>query len=473
MNNVQIRLFIKNVFYVVGANLSRIITTFILTMFLPKLLSMEDYGYWQLYAFYSSYLNFSSLGWGDGILLKYGGEDYRRLDGRELSGQFFSLAVYETLFAAIVLLAGDRLISDPKKLLALKLAMAFTGIQILKYQLQMILQATHRIREYARNYTGERMLYFFLVILCLALGRRDFRYFACMEILSAAVMLLYAVWLCREVTFQRPAPLRRSLSLARELIRTGSKLCLAGLAAQLIVGIVRFAMEEHWGIDTFGRISLSLSMANMLITCISAVGVVLYPMLRRTRREVLSELYLPVRSCLTAAMYGFLLCYVPARRLLELWLPQYRESLRYLAILFPLCIYETRTSVLTLTYLKTLRREKDIMKVNICTVLISAALTFCTVHIWGNLDLAVLSIILLYAVKAVLTESLLARQMPLPVLRDHLLEGGLTAAFIFSSWSLPGCAAFAVYFAAYLLFLGIGRKKLLRSVAELREIIKK
>lgn len=44
-----------------------------------------------------------------------------------------------------------------------------------------------------------------------------------------------------------------------------------------------------------GRISLSLSMANVLIACISAVGVLLFPMLRGMEREQLFAMYVPTR----------------------------------------------------------------------------------------------------------------------------------------------------------------------------------
>ena len=469
--NAKARQFIKHIVYAAGANLSRIATTFVLTLLLPRLMSEDGYSYWQLYVFYCSYLGYLSLGLSEGTMLKYGGEQYRDLDRREMSAQFWSLALYETLFMAAVLLLGGKLTSDPQKRAALWLAVAFMWVNILKYHLQMVLQSTHRIPEYARSYAGERLLYFVLVLLCLALGRRDFQYVAGMEILSVAAVLLYAAWLCREVTFVRPLPPRQALPLMGELIRSGLKLTLATAAGQLIVGIVRFAIEQHWGVSTFGQISLSLSMANMLITCISAVGIVLYPRLRRASRETLSAMYLPARTCLSAVMYGLLVFYVPGKLVLELWLPKYGEGLRYLAILFPLCIYETRTSVLAWTYLKTLRRERDIMGANVCVVLVSLAVTFLTVHVLGSLDMAVLSIIVLYAVKAILTETLLARQMPLPIGRDHLLEGAMTAAFILCNWLLRPLPAIGVYGAAYLLYLAAKRKGLLASVRELRALM--
>ncbi len=468
--NQRVRLFFRNLFYAVGANLSRILTTFGLTLLLPKFLSVESYGYWQLYGFYNSYLGYSSLGRSEGVLIKYAGERYEDLDGRTLSSQFWTLAVQELLFIAAAVILGNAWMKDPVKLFVLKLSLTYIFVQILKHLLLMILQATNRISEYAKCYTGERVLFFVLSLCCLFLGFRDFWVFACAEIVSVTAVLIWAAVLCREVTFRRPLPLRQSLPLTLELIRIGSKIMIAELAGVLVIGIVRLAIEEHWGIEVFGEISLSLSMAHMLITCISAVAVVLFPMLRRTNQKRLFELYLPARTCLTAAMYGLLLFYIPGKKILELWLPQYRDSLRYLAILFPLCIYETRTSTLAYTYLKTLRREKDILKANVICVGASLVMTFLTVRIFQNLDLAVFSILALYALKAMITEGYLSRQMSLRLGWAHLSEGLLAVLFIFCNWSLPDGAAFLGYLCAYAVFLAVRGKEILRCAGILKRL---
>ncbi len=423
-----------------------------LTLLLPKLMSLENYSYWQLYGFYGVYLACSSLGWCEGTYLKYGGSDYKALDQYKMSSQFWMLALYEAVVLGVIHLICFRFISDTCKMQALSLSLVYSWLSILRYQLQIILQATNRISEYARVYTGERLINFALVIICLVTGRASFQAIAGMEIMSNAVMLSYSAYLCREITFHKPLLSRESFMETRELIGIGYKLTLASFASQSIIGIVRFAIENQWGTIAFGKISLALSMANVLITCISAIGIVLFPMLRNTEKKQLFEIYQPARLCLTIFMFGILIFYMPIKIILGMWLPQYDDSMRYLAILFPLCIYETRNTVLTWTYLKTLRRESDIMKANLVIVAVSMALTFFTVYLLQNLELAVLSIIVLYAVKAVYTEMLLAKYMPLNNWADHIKEGLLTVMFIFCNWALSGWYAFFGYLVVYLLY---------------------
>ena len=48
----------------------------ILTVFVPKLLRITDYGFWQLFMFYQGYIGVFHLGWNDGIYLQIGGKKY-------------------------------------------------------------------------------------------------------------------------------------------------------------------------------------------------------------------------------------------------------------------------------------------------------------------------------------------------------------------------------------------------------------
>ena len=131
----------------------------------------------------------------------------------------------------------------------------------------------------------------------------------------------------------------------------------ANIAGLLINGIVRFAIENHWNVETFGKVSTNdnVEYADGLI---SAVSVVIYPMLKQTPEERLAQMYKTIRMMLMIPVLGMLLVYYPAKVLLSGWLPQYAESLKYMALLFLMCVYESKVLLIN-TYLKALRKEKD------------------------------------------------------------------------------------------------------------------
>src|SRR5690606_17481692 len=104
-----------------------------------------------------------------------------------------------------------------------------------------------------------------------------------------------------------------------------------------------------------------------------------------------------LRNSLMVILFGVLFLYFPVYKLLAIWLPQYKDSLTYMAILFPMCLFEGKMSLLVATYLKVLRKEKTLLKINIITLVVSILLTFVSIYLLRNLNLAVLSILVLIA----------------------------------------------------------------------------
>ena len=86
-------------------------------------------------------------------------------------------------------------------------------LRVTRFQLQTILQASNRIVEYARAYSGERILFLILSAVCIIIGKKNFSVFICAEIVSNSVFLLYAAWLCREIAAAKPCGLREALLL--------------------------------------------------------------------------------------------------------------------------------------------------------------------------------------------------------------------------------------------------------------------
>lgn len=471
--NERVNLFARNVIFAVGANISRIFTTLILTLILPKVMSVEAYSEWQLYHFYATYLVYSTLGWTEGLYMKYGGIRYQDLDKRRISSQIWGIAAHEAVFACIALLAGGILLSagDVKRQLLLG-AVLYMVFHVVLCQLQAVLQAANRISDYARLYTGERILFLIAALGCIVIGQTGFQGFILVEILSNVVLTAYAVYLCRDIVFTRPLPFRSMLNEEKELIGIGCSVSLASFLGQLVIGVVRFGVEQRWGTIAFGQLSLSFSMANMAVTCITAVSIVIFPVLKRLDRNKADHLYLPIRDLLTFPMFGVLLFYAPAKYLLTLWLPEYGDSIRYLAVLLPFCIFEVRNSVLACTYLKVWMGQKYIMYANIATLAVSVLVTWLTVYVLGNIDLAAVSIMGLYALKTVLTEQAVKKYINIRLALFNIQELLLTAVFMILSWFCDPLPALTGYLLCYGIYLASGRKRLSQAYHTMKGMIR-
>ena len=72
------------------------------SLLVPKLLGITQYGYWQLFIFYTSYVGFFHLGLNDGVYLIFGGKSRKEIDKRLISSQFIVAIVFQSVVAVIV-----------------------------------------------------------------------------------------------------------------------------------------------------------------------------------------------------------------------------------------------------------------------------------------------------------------------------------------------------------------------------------
>jgi len=466
--NGKAKQFMKNIVGAVGANMIRLLISIVLTLLLPKLMGQEEYSYWQLYLFYTTYLAYSSLGWCEGITLKYGGAHYDELNKPLIIGQIWMLFGYEILFfGGLWLLISIAKIEQIKYVLLL-LACASAVFDIVRYMVQSVLHTVNRIQDYVRVVLLERLFFAALAGISLLLGFDSALAFILSEIMGRLLSMLYSFVVIKDMVCTRPAPAKEIAREAKSEISIGCKLLWALLASQLVIGIIRFAIEQKWGVLQFGQISLTISLSNMVVSCISAIGVVIFPMIKRMHKDQMERLYSPLRTLMSVILWGVLLMFAPGKWILTQWLPQYAGALQYLALLLPLCLYESRTAMLSTTYLKAYREEKNILKANAATVALSIAAAGVTVFLAENLTLAVLVITLLCMVKAYVTEFYVCRHLSFPFWRELLMESDMMALFMLSGWYGGYLTALGLYAAGYALYLLLERRPIREGIRVLQ-----
>lgn len=451
--NGKAKQFMKNIIGAVGANVIRLMISVVLTLLLPKLMGQEQYSYWQLYLFYTTYLAYSSLGWCEGFTLKYGGLHYNDLNKPLIIGQIWMLFGYELLFFGGLWLLISVVQIDQTKYILLLLACASAIFDIVRYMVQSILHTVNRIQNYVRVVLLERLAFAVIAAAALAMGFDSALALILSEILGRFLSMLYSLWVIKDMVCTHPAPIRETAREAKNEISIGCKLLWALLASQLIIGTLRFAIEQKWGVLQFGQISLTISLSNMVVSCVAAIGVVIFPMIKRMQTDRMERIYTPTRTLMSTVIWGLLLFFVPGKWLLTHWLPQYSEALNYLALLLPLCLYESRTAMLATTYLKAYREEKNILKANVITVITSIITAVLTVFVAESLTLAVLAISLLCMVKAYMTERYVCQHLSFPFWREMLIETGMTALFMISGWYCSNLTALYLYALGFVLYL--------------------
>ena len=460
---MKIKKIFKNLSYSVIANGTNTLVSMILVLFVPKILSVREYSYWQLYLFYASYVGFFHFGWADGIYLRFGGKKYEELDKKYFHMQFCLLSIFE-VFVAVIFCGISFFMPDVNKQVVIRAVGICCVLQLPRTLLQYLLQTTNRITDYAKNYLFEKIIYAILVVVALAAGIRQFEILVLADLVARLVTLILLIRECKDIVLIKIEHLFDGLKEAWVNVNVGIKLMFANIASQLLIGIVRWAIQNKWSVETFGKVSLSITASNLLMVFISAVSVVLYPLLKDINPEKYVEIYTKIRTILMVVVLGMLIVYYPAKVILSWWLPQYAESLKYMALLFPMCVFESKMTMLINTYLKALREEKAIMLINWAVVIITIISTAIFVYGMGNLLFAIVSLTFLIGTRCSIGELYLAKTLGFSPIKDIIYEWLMVIVFMFVSWKIDSWLSFVIYAVVYLIYMLVKR-------GEVKEVI--
>lgn len=451
----------RDVGYSTLANAISLLCTGLLTLIVPKVFSGVQYGYWQLYIFYSSYVGLFHLGLQDGIYLRYGGFRYGDLDKGVMRSQVNVLLGIEAVFAAVLVSVSYFLGGDADKQTIIRCFALMMVFYLPNTQFQYILLMTRRIREYSIGIIIEKTVYLVVSSMGLWSGRFDYLTLLIVDIASKAIALAYLGYACRDIVLARSVALRTAFIEAGKNILAGAKLMSANIASMFVVGVVRIFIINRWDIVVFGNIGLLFSLANFLLIFITAIGQVFFPILRRSDPARLPAIYNSADRVLTAVLLPVLVLYQPVRAAVALWLPQFADVLTYLTFIMPMCVFESKSNLLLNTYYKTLRRETSLFVINVVMVAVSFLYSAASIYLFDSLTLALLGIAVVTGTKCLVLDLYIRRCMGLPVRSASWWIYLGSALFIAVNWVAAPAWAFCAYAGFCLAYLLLQRRKIL------------
>ncbi|MFW6030500.1 MAG: hypothetical protein ACOCRO_09660, partial [Halanaerobiales bacterium] len=264
MNNKAINFF-RNFLFSFTSNFISLIVSTLVVLIVPKLIGIEEYGYWQLYLFYSSYIGFLHFGWNDGIYLRYGGKEYKDLDKQLFFSQFCMFVGLQLIISVIIATIAILFVKNGDRIFIIQMTALCLLIMNIRHMLLFVLQATNRIKEYAQITMMGRILYFVLITAFLLIGIRDYRLMIVADLIGKLLSLFYSLYCCRHIVFLKISTFYFSFREALLNISVGIKLMFANIASRFIIGAVRFGIERSWDVGTFGKVSLTLSASSFMM----------------------------------------------------------------------------------------------------------------------------------------------------------------------------------------------------------------
>lgn len=441
----------------------------LMSLVVPKFLGVIEYSYWQLFIFYVGYVGFFHFGFNDGLYLRLGGKEYKSLDFKRLGTELRLFTFAEIVTAVLISVFAITFVSNPDRKFILIIASIYLVLNNLTLYFGYIFQAVNETNLFSYSVIVDRIFVLITIAALLLFKVTDYVPFILAYTVSKFAALIYCFIKGKQILLSGGYNLLKALKDMWRSISIGIKLTIANIVSMLILGTGRLMIDNIWGIETFGKISLSLTMTNFFLLFIQQVSMVLFPALRRVDGGRQEELYVRLREILGIVLPIVLVGYIPLRVILSLWLPQYVESLKYLALLLPICTFDGKMQMLYNTYFKVIMEETALLLVNIASFMVSAFLVLLGGVVFNNLFVVILSMLFAIAFRSILAEVILSHKMRIKVDRAILLEIGFVVIFIITAWFCTMLAAFLIDLGVYAIYLFCNASKVKNCMAMIKK----
>lgn len=460
------RRILTNIIYAFAAQGISLLLSILTSLILPKFFDKINYGYWSLFLFYTGYTGFFHFGLNDGVYLKIGGTEYEDMDKRLLGSQFWFGAFFQCIIglgiALWAVLVGENIDTW--------FVFIMTAVYLLLFNLTMylgcIFQAANETKLYSLSVMIDKVFFMISIVALFLIKNADYKVYVSLYMFAKLIAMAYCIYKGKEIVFCKMLPVKTVLSESFDSMRIGIKLTIANIAGNLILGVGRFFIERCWGIEDFGEVSFSFTLTNFFLLFVSQISMVLFPALRQIDGSKQKNLFFTANNVLNIILPAVFICFIPAKEILRLWLPQYSASLTYMAVLLPLCIFDGKMNLVCATYFKVLRKEKFLLVVNLISMSISALLC-----IWGAYGLKsidwiivfmVISVGIRYFISQSYLESIFAEGNKSIFHRMYMPEELiLTVVCAFSCFKLSSLYALIICIFAYLVYLLLNKKSVL------------
>jgi O-antigen/teichoic acid export membrane protein len=402
-----------------------------LIMILPKFISVTDYGYWQLFILYSGYVGLFHFGYSDGLYITLGGKNLKILNVSEIKQHFTIFLIFQLLFSATILLYSLYCFQDFNKLYVFIAISVFLLIENYHKLISFVLLATSNSSSYAKSVIIDKILTVIFLLSAVGFHQLSFKlviviYIICRLISLIYLMVFYKIFFPSLTNWEQ-----FSIGLKKVIAncKLGIILTISNILGTLILASGRLVVECSWSITSFAQISLAVSLAFFIMSLISQVSLLLFPILCNAedniRKKILKDGSIVIGFI---SILGFIFYFV-TYAFIKFWLPAYTESLKYLIYLFPIVLFENKTQILYTTYCKSINKLRLLLNVNIVVIIIAVILYYVAAKI-HSIDLVLVTMFAALMVRSIILNLFLYKHFNLKIDKYFYLEIIFSVTFI-------------------------------------------
>lgn len=398
----------KNVVLTVSAQLVSFFVSAVLNLILPKYVSEMDYSSWQTLLLYLGYVPIFHFGFLDGLMLRYSQYDYQNLNKPLVQSQFRLFLGAEVFFALIGFALSFGVENETYRQLVRFVSFGIITANLYAYASHLF-QMTNRISKYVIFVMMMRLILGVGIVAALFCGANSFYDLCIVYFTSCILTILWGASQNKELFWGTGRLADGTIAELKSNVSSGIMLLIANLSSMFFVGGAKMVVQWHYDPLLFGKVAFSFTLVNLFLTFVTAASIAIFPSLKRIDTANLPDFYVRIRRSMTPLLFVSLALFFPGYYVLKLWLPNYADSLVYLSVLLPMIVYESRVTLLTNNYLKTYRKERLMLVINLVSVAIAFVLFLVSAYILDSLFILLACLVFVVFVRSIVSEIVVMR----------------------------------------------------------------
>ncbi|WP_342388766.1 lipopolysaccharide biosynthesis protein [Salinicoccus bachuensis] len=387
----------RDILRVSGGNVLFLALSIIMTLFLPFILSVEDFGYWQLFYFYSSFSGLLMFGFNDGIHLRFAGVSENELKNIPVGNYFIFNLLFAGILTILFLIVIMIIDIDTQR----KIVFFSLGIYLWLFNINSFFNHVYLITMQFKKYSflkyAQRLLFLILLIVNI-LTINIFNYKSVIFLYGGAICLLILlnIYLNYSILFKH-----KYGTTIKDIVtnfKRGLPLTIAAIISMLLVGYPRIIVDNNFSIEIFSVYSLASSMLSMLITVILSISTVLYPKLKKKSKNDIGIIMHKATSIIAPVLIISFLSYFVFVIIIRNFLQQYISILDFIHFIMPLVYFQALFNIIIVNLFKIYDLEKNLFITNSMGLIFNILITYFVFSIYESLEVIALVSTITYGI---------------------------------------------------------------------------
>ena len=375
---------------------------FIQLLIIPKYLSVEGYGYWQLFMLYASYIGILHLGFINGVHVRWAGKELAQVS-REIKTAFRFLLIEQLIVITPLVLLLYFLLHPPFQWIGLVI-LIYAFVTNLAAFFMWTSMAVRKFKLLTAVNVSKGLAFLILIILLFTSGFLNYQY-VILASLTAFLLALFALaFRFRQYLWGGNLAISSLWASGRENINIGIFVLLGKFVVVLFLTIDRLMVSSFFPIEQFAIYAFTLTVAMIAYTFVGAVSQVFFPYLSGIAPELRTRAYQLGKPAIILAWAAILTIYFPLTGLIEFYLPNYVASLPIMQILLCTVGFGSLIQILHVNYYLAYRTQRQYFVWGITSLALSATLNLFAIKVWGTLESVAIATLISFGVWYIINE---------------------------------------------------------------------